>query len=268
MKRITIIANHLAEPLVTVKKPADKIALVTLNRPTKLNALNNDLWRELNAILNGLESRSDIHVIILTGAGKAFCVGADVTIFDGLKPGHVAQKNPIESWFEVLQNIKKPVIAAVNGLALGGGCEIAMMCDIIIADKHAKFSQPEIKLALIPGAGGTQRLTRTIGKYKAMEMMLCGEMINAEDARMMGLVSKIAEKSAVEDAMAMAKKIAGYSLPAVLLCKRAIKASMETGLSTGLTQELSLFNNALTLNDKVEGIAALLEKRPPKFTNS
>ena len=268
MKRLQLISNHLAELLITVQVLPEKVAIVTLNRPGKLNALSNELMREFNIALSKLDSDPSVHVIVLAGAGKAFCVGADVSTFQTVTPGSVAITNPIELWFEVLPKLKKPIIAAVHGLALGGGCEIAMMCDIIIAEKTAKFGQPEIKLGVIPGAGGTQRLTKTIGKYKTMEMVLLGEPITASEAKCLGLISRIAEKHALDDAIEMAKKIAKYSLPVVCICKKAVNFSLETTLSAGLTGELNFFNQCMALKDKEEGIAALLEKRAPKFTNS
>ena len=267
MRRLELISNHLSEPLIKVELLPEKVAIITLNRPSRLNALSLALWDELNPALQKLESDPNVHVIVLTGAGRAFCAGADVSTFLPLTPGSVAVRNTIECWFLVLPHLRKPIIAAVNGLALGGGCEIAMMCDIIIADKTAKFSQPEIKLAVIPGAGGTQRLTRTIGKYKTMELVLLGEMITADEAKALGLVSRVAEKNALEEAVEMAKKIAKYSLPALCLAKRAVNSSLETGLSAGLENELGLFNLTMGLKDKNEGINAMLEKRAAKFRN-
>lgn len=267
MNRVKVISNHLSEPLIKVQVLPDKVAIITLNRPAKLNTLSLPLWEELNPELSKLDADPNIHVLILTGSGKAFCAGADVNSFKSLTPGKVAVRNPIEIWFSVLPKLHKPIIAAVNGLALGGGCEIAMMCDIIIADKNAKFGQPEIKLGLIPGAGGTQRLTKTIGKYKAMEMILSGESISAEIAKSLGLISRIAEKDALEEAIELAKKIAKFSLPALCLSKKAVNSSLESGLAEGLMSELSLFNQSMGLKDKEEGISALLEKRPAKFIN-
>jgi enoyl-CoA hydratase/carnithine racemase len=267
MNRINIIANHLSEPLVLASKLPEKVGIVTLNRPLKLNSLSVDLWTELNRVLKDFDADPRIHVIVLTGSGKAFCAGADVNIFKNLTPGILSIRNPLEKWSKVLPALKKPVIAAVNGIAFGGGLEIALMCDIILAHKNAKFGLPEIKLALIPGSGGTQRLTKVVGKYRAMEIAMLGEPISAEEAKNLGIVNKISE-NVLEDAIAIAKKIANFSLPAVCLCKKAVKASLNSGLTQGLETELNLISQALLLNDKEEGINAMFSKRVPLFTNS
>ena len=268
MERLSIIANHLSEPLVKVQQLPEKIAIISLNRPSKLNSLSIELWDELNKELTRLEEDPNIHVMVLTGNGKAFCAGADINGFLKLTPGITAIKNPLEIWPSVLPKLRKPIIAAVNGLALGGGCEIAMMCDIIIADKTAKFGQPEVKLGIIPGSGGTQRLTKAIGKSRSMKMILTGDPITAEEAKAYGLISNIADKNALEEAIALATKMAKYSLQTLCLCRKAVNASFEVGLSQGIQHELSLFNHSLSLNDAKEGCKALLEKRPAKFTNS
>ncbi|CAG9319865.1 unnamed protein product [Blepharisma stoltei] len=268
LKRLSLLANHLnTEPkLATYQTTADKIAIITITRPSKLNAFSTAVWNDLNPLFRQAEDDPNVHVVILTGVGKSFAAGADVSEFQNKSTSSVIITNPIENWFTVLPRMKKPVIAAVNGLALGGGCEVAMMCDIIIASKTAKFGQPEIKLGLIPGAGGTQRLTRVVGKYKAMELILTGDMISADEAKEMGLVNKVVE-NALEEAIVIAKKIASYSVPVVGIAKKSINFALEVGLSAGLSHELALFNSGFSLQDKEEGISALLNKRKPNFTN-
>lgn len=268
MKRLNLISNHLSEPLVKTEIIDSNIALITLNRPSKLNALSPDLWTALNGALKSLESNPSVHVYVLTSSGKHFCVGADVDQFLNLTTSKVSITHPIESWSDLLPKLKKPIIAAVQGYALGGGCEIAMMCDIIICDKTAKFGQPEIKLALIPGAGGTQRLVKAVGKSKAMEMILTGDPISAQEAKDLGLVSKIVTEDVTKEAIELARKISKFSLPAVVMAKKAILNSFESNLQEGLKAELYLFNQVMGLDDKNEGVKALLEKRQPKFKNS
>lgn len=266
-KRISLIANHLNnETLATMQVTPDKIAIITITRANKLNAFNKEVWNQLNVFFRQVEDDPNIHVAILTGIGKSFAAGADVSEFQGLSTASVILTNPIENWFTVLPKMKKPIIAAVNGIALGGGCEVAMMCDIIIASKTAKFAQPEVKLGLIPGAGGTQRLTKAVGKYKAMELILTGDMMTAQEAKEAGLVNRVVD-NALEEAVNMAKKIALLSVPVIGLAKRAVNYSQEVGLTAGLTHELDLFNAGFSLADKEEGISALINKRVPLFTN-
>ena len=267
MNRLLLISNHLSEPLIKTEIIDSKIALITLNRPSKFNALSEDLWVSLNKTLKALESDPSVHLYVLASSGKHFCVGADVSQFVPLTTSSVCITHPIESWSEYLPKLKKPIIAAVQGFALGGGCEIAMMCDIIICDKTAKFGQPEIKLAVIPGAGGTQRLTKVVGKSKAMEMILTGEPISAQEAKELGLVSRIVDGDVVKEALELGRKITKFSLPAVVLAKKAVLSSFDNGLQEGLKFELQFFNQTMGLEDKNEGIKALFEKRQPKFSN-
>lgn len=266
-KRLALIEQQIA-PLVLCEVLPNKVALITLSRPAKLNALSQELWKQLNCALRTLETNPLVHVVVLTGTGRAFAAGAEVSEFANLPSSRTIQKNPIEVWSDVLPHFKKPVIAAVNGFALGGGCELAMMCDIILAHKTAKFSQPEVKLGLIPGAGGTQRLTRAVGKYNSMFLVLTGEMVTAEEAAGMGLVSKVVAGDVVAEAIALGEKVAEFSLPILISAKNAVNSACEGGLRAGLDHELQLFNMVFSLSDKEEGIAAFLAKRKPKFINA
>lgn len=266
-KRLTLLEQQIT-PLVLCEVLTNKVALITLNRPAKLNALCQELWTQLNCTLRTLENNPLVHVIVLTGTGRAFAAGAEVSEFANFPSSRAIKRNPIEIWSEVLPHCKKPVIAAVNGFALGGGCELAMMCDIILAHETAKFSQPEIKLGLIPGAGGTQRLTRAIGKYKTMFLVLTGNMVTAKEAADMGLVSKVVRGDVVQEAVALGAEVAGFSLPVLISAKKAVNSACEGTLRAGLDHELQLFNLVFSLSDKEEGIAAFLAKRKPKFINA
>jgi enoyl-CoA hydratase len=268
MERLQLISNHLSEPLVKTEILASKVAIITLNRSEKFNALNDDLMTQLNSTLKSLDQDPSVHVMILAGSGKHFCVGADVNQFLSLTPSNTSLFNPLEKWSEVLPHLKKPIIAAVHGFALGGGCEIAMMCDFIVCDKNAKFGQPEIKLAVIPGAGGTQRLPRAVGKAKAMDLILTADQISAFEAKELGLVSRVFEKELIKETVLVAEKIARQSLPAVAIAKKAVLNAFEGFLEEGIKSERSYFNLTLGLKDKNEGINALLSKKAPKFSNS
>ncbi|XP_012532494.1 probable enoyl-CoA hydratase, mitochondrial [Monomorium pharaonis] len=243
------------------------VGMVTLNRPKALNALCDQLMDEINHAFDHYNSDSSIVGIVITGNEKAFAAGADIKEMKNNSFASNLKHNFIASWNGVAK-ARKPVIAAVNGYALGGGCELAMMCDIIYAGDKAKFSQPEIAIGTIPGAGGTQRLPRVIGKSKAMEMVLTGNMISAEEAEKSGLVSKVfpADK-VVEEAVKLAEKIGTHSPLIVAIAKEAINAAYETTLQQGLLFEKRMFHSTFSLADRKEGMTAFLEKRPPKYTN-
>lgn len=243
------------------------VGIITLNRPKVLNALCDQLMTEINHALEHMDSDSAIAAIVLTGSEKAFAAGADIKEMKDNSYASNLKHNFIAHWNGVAKS-RKPLIAAVNGFALGGGNELAMMCDIIYAGDKAKFSQPEIAIGTIPGAGGTQRLTRIIGKSKAMEMVLTGNMISAEEAERSGLVSKVfpADK-VVEEAVKLGEKIASHSPLVVAIAKEAVNAAYETTLQQGLLFEKRLFHSTFSLADRKEGMAAFLEKRSPKYTN-
>ncbi len=241
------------------------VAIVTLNRPQQLNALSYGLIKELALALEALDQDADIRAIVLTGGEKVFAAGtdikemADATPFDDRLQGRLAFRDRIN-------RISKPVIAAVSGLTLGGGCELAMCCDIIIASETARFGQPEVNLGIIPGSGGTQRLTRTVGKYRAMEMVLTGDFINAAEAHTLGLVAKIVPvEFLIEEAKGIAKKIAAKPPLAVKFAKEAVLKAFETSLGEGLEFERKSFYLLFASEDKREGMKAFIEKRKPEF---
>ena len=244
------------------------VGLVTLNRPKALNALNSALMAELREALDGFEADDAIGAIVVTGSEKAFAAGADIKEMKDRGFVDVYLSDFITRDWERLAQCRKPTIAAVAGYALGGGCEVAMMCDIIIAADNARFGQPEIALGTLPGAGGTQRLTRAIGKAKAMEMVLTGRMMDAAEAERSGLVARVVPAAElIGEAMKLAEKIAGLSRPAVMLAKEAVNRAFETGLAEGLRVERRLFHASFATADQKEGMAAFAEKRPPVFKN-
>ncbi|HEX4569717.1 MAG TPA: enoyl-CoA hydratase [Dongiaceae bacterium] len=244
------------------------VGLVTLNRPKALNALNSALMAELREALDGFEADEAIGAIVVTGSEKAFAAGADIKEMKDRGFVDVYLSDFITRDWERLAQCRKPTIAAVAGYALGGGCEVAMMCDIIIAADNARFGQPEIALGTLPGAGGTQRLTRAIGKAKAMEMVLTGRMMDAAEAERSGLVARVVPAAEViGEAMKLAEKIAGLSRPAVMLAKEAVNRAFETGLAEGLRVERRLFHASFATADQKEGMAAFAEKRAPVFKN-
>ncbi|HHK73704.1 MAG TPA: enoyl-CoA hydratase [Rhizobiales bacterium] len=241
--------------------------LITLNRPEALNALNSRLISELNTALKGFEADEKIGCIVITGSEKAFAAGADIKEMMDKSYIEAYTQNFLSEWDRVA-NIRKPVIAAVSGYALGGGCELAMMCDFILASETAKFGQPEITLGIMPGAGGTQRLTRLIGKAKAMEMCLTGRMMNASEAEQAGLVSRvIAGDDLVKQALKTANRIAGFSQPIVMMTKESVNRAQETSLAEGIRFERRLFQSMFATKDQKEGMSAFVEKRTPRFKN-
>jgi len=243
-----------------------RVALVTLNRPKQLNALNPKLMQELGASLAGFDADDGVGAIVITGNEKAFAAGADIGAMKDFDFQHAFRSNYITRDWEHIRSVRKPVIAAVAGYALGGGCELAMMCDIIIAAESAKFGQPEINLGVLPGSGGTQRLPRAVGKAKAMELCLTARMMDAAEAERAGLVSRVVPNDKLmEEAMAVAEKIASYSLPAVMMIKESVNRAYESTLAEGVLFERRLFHAAFALDDQKEGMAAFVEKRKPKF---
>ncbi len=243
-------------------------ALITLNRPEALNALNGALMDELTDALRSIEADEDIGATVITGSEKAFAAGADIKEMASKGYMDVFMEDFITANWEEASRCRKPLIAAVAGYALGGGCELAMMCDFIIAADNARFGQPEIKLGVIPGSGGTQRLTRQVGKSKAMEMILTGRMMDAEEAERAGLVSRIVPlDDLVDEAMKVAETIARLSLPAVMIAKEAVNRAYETTLSEGVRFERRVFHSLFATEDQVEGMNAFIEKRKPKFQN-
>lgn len=245
-----------------------RVGLITLNRPKALNALNLELIRDLVQALDAFESDDDIGAIVLTGSEKAFAAGADILeMKDNSFVGNYL-KNFITDGWERITTCRKPVIAAVAGYALGGGCEIAMMCDFILAADTAKFGQPEVTIGTIPGAGGTQRLTRLVGKSKAMEMCLSGRMMDAEEAERSGLVSRIVSADdLIEEAISTGEAIAKLSLPIVMMAKEAVNSAYETTLAEGVHIERRLFHATFSTEDQKEGMAAFADKRQPAFKN-
>jgi enoyl-CoA hydratase len=246
----------------------DRVGLITLNRPKALNALNDALMDELGAALLAFDANPDIGAMVVTGTEKAFAAGADIAAMKDWSYMDVFKSEYITRNWEALKRVRKPVIAAVAGYALGGGCELAMMCDFIIAAENARFGQPEIKLGIIPGAGGTQRLPRTIGKGKAMDLTLTGRLMDAIEAERCGLVSRVVPtERLLTEALEAAAVIAGFSNPSVMMAKEAINRSFESSLQEGLLFERRLFHSLFATADQKEGMNAFLEKRPPKFDN-
>jgi enoyl-CoA hydratase len=248
-----------------ITETSGRVGIITLNRPQALNALNATLMGELNQALEAYDSDRGIGCIVITGSERAFAAGADIKEMSGLTYPDTYLDDFITSWDRVAAR-RKPIIAAVAGFALGGGCELAMMCDIIIAADTAKFGQPEIKLGVIPGAGGTQRLTRAIGKAKAMDLCLTGRMMDAAEAERAGLVSRIVPAAdLLQEAMKAAEAIASMSLPSVMTAKESVNRAYETTLSEGLRFERRVFHALFATEDQKEGMAAFVGKRPPEF---
>ena len=244
------------------------VGLITLNRPKALNALSDQLVTELGQALDALEADDSVGAIVVTGSEKAFAAGADIKEMQGFSYMDVYKANFITAKWERLAKCRKPTIAAVAGYALGGGCELAMMADFILAADTAKFGQPEITIGTIPGAGGTQRLTRFVGKSKAMEMCLTGRLMDAAEAERAGLVSRVVPAAElVDEAVKVAEKIAKLSRPVVMMCKDAVNAAYETTLTEGVKVERRLFHSTFATEDQKEGMAAFAEKRQPDWKN-
>ena len=244
----------------------DHVALITLNRPQALNALNDQLLRELADALTGCQNNDKVRCIVITGSEKAFAAGADIKMMAEKSFVDVFAGDLFTPESEQILRVRKPIIAAVSGYALGGGCELAMMCDFIIASDTAKFGQPEINLGVVAGLGGTQRLTRAIGKAKAMDMNLTGRFMDAEEAERSGLVSRVVPaKKLMEEAMGAAQKIAEKSMITVMVVKEAVNRSFETTLREGLLFERRVFHSLFASEDQKEGMAAFMEKRTPQF---
>lgn len=264
------MSTSAPEPLVLYERRGERnnVGLITMNRRKALNALCDDLMRELTTAIEGAENDQQIGALVLTGSHKAFAAGADIKEMKDTNFASNFMKNFLSGWDRVAR-CSKPIIAAVNGYALGGGCEVAMMCDIIYAGDNAKFGQPEITIGTIPGAGGSQRLTKAIGKSRAMEMCLTGLPIDAQQAAAWGLVSKVfpADRT-VEEAVKTAEKIASHSQLTAALVKEAVLSSFETPLAQGLRTERRFFQMTFGTKDQKEGMSAFVEKRAPSFSHS
>ncbi|MBZ9789847.1 enoyl-CoA hydratase [Rhizobium sp. 3T7] len=243
------------------------VGLITLNRPQALNALNSTVLKELLQAYEAFQADDAVGAMVLTGSERAFAAGADIKEMQPLDYVDVYSRDLMSGWDDVAK-VRKPVIAAVSGFALGGGCELAMMCDIIIASETAKFGQPEITLGVIPGMGGSQRLTRAVGRYKAMDLILTGRMMDAAEAERSGLVSRVvAPGRLLDEALEAAAKIASLSRPSVLMAKEAVNRALETTLEEGLRFERRLFHSLFSTEDQKEGMTAFIEKRKPAFKN-
>ena len=245
-----------------------KVGLVTLNRPRQMNALNPKLMQELADAMYAFDADDNVGAIVITGNEKAFAAGADIVAMKDWDFIEVYRSDYITRDWEHIRKIRKPVIAAVAGYALGGGNELAMACDIVIAADNAKFGQPEVNLGILPGAGGTQRLPRAVGKAKAMDLCLTARTMDAAEAERSGLVSRVVPlDKLMEEAMAVAGKIAAYSLPVVMMIKESVNRAFESSLTEGILFERRLFHSGFALDDQKEGMAAFVEKRKPAFKN-
>jgi enoyl-CoA hydratase len=257
---------HMAYENIVVETKG-KVGVIRLNRPQALNALNSALIGELARAVEGFEADANMMCMIVTGSDKAFAAGADIKQMAGMSFAD-AYFSDFPSGWDVPARARKPVIAAVAGFALGGGCELAMACDLIVAADNAKFGQPEIKLGVIPGIGGTQRLTRAVGKAKAMDLCLTGRMMDAAEAERAGLVARVVPlASLMDEAMKMAETIAGMSLLSLMAIKESVNRAFETSLAEGIRFERRVFHPLFATEDQKEGMAAFIEKRPPNFKN-
>ena len=253
---------------IEVRTEGGKVGIITLNRPKQLNALNNELMDELGAALKAFDADEAIGCIIITGSEKAFAAGADIAAMAKYSFSDAYRGDFITRNWETIRAIRKPVIAAVAGFALGGGCELAMMCDFIIAADNARFGQPEIKIGIIPGAGGTQRLPRAVGKSKAMDLVLTGRMMDAAEAERAGLVSRVVPlDKLMDEALGAALVICGYGQLATMAAKESVNRAFEGGLSDGIMFERRLFHALFATADQKEGMDAFLNKRAPGFTH-
>jgi enoyl-CoA hydratase len=254
--------------LITVRTEADKVGIVTLNRPKQLNALNDQLMDELGHALKAFDADPAIGCMVLTGSEKAFAAGADIGAMASLSFADAYGQDFITRNWETIRTIRKPVIAAVSGFALGGGCELAMMCDFIIAADNAKFGQPEIKLGIIPGAGGTQRLPRAVGKAKAMDMVLTGRMMDAAEAERAGLVSRVVPlDQLMAETLGAALMVCDYGQLAVMAAKESVNRAFEGSLNDGMLFERRLFHSLFATADQKEGMDAFTHKRKAVFTH-
>jgi len=256
----------MAYEVIDARTEAEKVGIITLNRPKQLNALNDQLMDELGQALKAFDADDKIGCIIITGSERAFAAGADIGAMAKYSFADAYKGDYITRNWETIRSIRKPVIAAVSGFALGGGCELAMMCDFIIAADNAKFGQPEIKLGVIPGAGGTQRLPRAVGKAKAMDMALTGRMMDAQEAERAGLVSRVVPfEKMMEEALGAALVIADFSQIAVMAAKESVNRAFESGLSDGVMFERRLFHALFATSDQKEGMDAFVNKRKAQF---
>jgi enoyl-CoA hydratase len=260
------MSNAQTNESLILQEVQGRVAILTLNRPKALNALNDALMDELGAALAKYDADDNIGAIIITGSEKAFAAGADIGAMASWSYMDVYMSEYITRNWDPIARVRKPIIAAVSGYALGGGCELAMMCDFIIAADSAKFGQPEIKLGIIPGAGGTQRLPRAVGKSKAMDMVLTGRMMNAEEAERAGLVSRVVPADKLlSEATDAATVIASMSLPSVIMAKESVNRAWESSLREGMLFERRAFHSLFGTEDQKEGMTAFVEKRPPAF---
>ena len=259
----------MAYEFINVHTEADKVGVITLNRPKQLNALNAGLMVELGQALKAFDADPAIGCMVITGSEKAFAAGADIGAMATYTFADVYKDDYITRDWETIRSIRKPVIAAVSGFALGGGCELAMMCDFIIAAENAKFGQPEIKLGIIPGAGGTQRLPRAIGKAKAMDLALTGRMMDVHEAEKAGLISRIVPlDKLMEETLGAALMICDYSQLAVMAAKESVNRAFESGLADGVMFERRLFHALFATQDQKEGMDAFVNKRKANFTHT
>ena len=258
----------MAYEVIEVRTEAEKVGIITLNRPKQLNALNDQLMDEMGQALKAFDADDKIGCVIITGSERAFAAGADIGAMAKYSFADAYKGDYITRNWETIRSIRKPVIAAVSGFALGGGCELAMMCDFIIAADTAKFGQPEIKLGVIPGAGGTQRLPRAVGKAKAMDMALTGRMMAAQEAERAGLVSRVVPfEKMMEEALGAALIIADFSQIAVMAAKESVNRAFESGLSDGVMFERRLFHALFATSDQKEGMDAFVNKRKANFSH-
>jgi enoyl-CoA hydratase len=254
---------------ITTRVEGEKVAIITLHRPKQLNALNDQLMEELGHALKGFDADNAIGCMVITGSEKAFAAGADITAMAKFTFTEVYRNDFITRNWETLKTVRKPVIAAVSGFALGGGCELAMMCDFIIASDTAKFGQPEIKIGVIPGAGGTQRLPRAVGKAKAMDMALTGRLMDATEAERAGLVSRVVPvDKLMDEALAAALMVCSFSQLATMAAKESVNRAFESNLSDGLMFERRLFHALFATADQKEGMDAFVNKRQAEFRNA
>jgi len=269
--RFRLMSTQSTYEHILTSRPSPRVVLVTLNRPKALNALSTPLVLELTKALKEADADEEVGAMVITGSEKAFAAGADIREMQNKEYSDVYKNNFLANWSEI-SKVRKPIIAAVSGFALGGGCELALSCDIILASHTAKFGQPEINLGVIPGGGGSQRLTQAVGKSRSMEMILTGRMVNAQEAADWGLVSRVVgegvEGGVVGEAVKMAEEIAGKGQVAVIAAKEVVNAAYELNLAEGLRFERRIFHGMFATKDQKEGMTAFVEKRKANFTNA